>query len=270
MAADEPGRVERYYDAAAQREWERLDRHRTEFALTLRAIDEHAPQPPARIIDIGGGPGRYAIALARRGHALTLVDISPACLDFARRKAEEASVRIEAFVHADARALDCFPDASFDAALLMGPLYHLPAEGERRCAVSEARRVLRPGRPIYAAFISRLAPFMVFAMREPETILAHPEELERALSTGVDTWGHGFADAYYAHPDEIVPFMESGGFATRVLVGCEGAIAGCESAVNALSGEAWDAWVDLNWRIGADPAFRAASHHLLYVGVRGG
>ena len=34
-------------------------------------------RPGDRILDIGGGPGRYAIRFAQRGCAVTLVDLSP-------------------------------------------------------------------------------------------------------------------------------------------------------------------------------------------------
>ena len=37
-----------FYDRDAQREWERADRHRTEFAVTRRALAQHLPPPPAR------------------------------------------------------------------------------------------------------------------------------------------------------------------------------------------------------------------------------
>lgn len=49
--------------------------------------------------------------------------------------------------------LSRFPDAAFDAVLLLGPLYHLLEEEERRQAMAEAYRVLKPGGPLFAAFI---------------------------------------------------------------------------------------------------------------------
>ena len=55
----------RLYDSQPQREWERMDRHRTEFAVTLRAMRAYLPPPPAHVLDCGGGPGRYSIELAR-------------------------------------------------------------------------------------------------------------------------------------------------------------------------------------------------------------
>ena len=77
--------VERLYDQGAGREWEREERHRTEFAVTRRALSQHLPPPPARVLDCGGGPGRYAIELARQGYAVTLFDLSSACLQLAEK-----------------------------------------------------------------------------------------------------------------------------------------------------------------------------------------
>ncbi len=57
----------------------------------------------------------------------------------------------------DARALD-LPDASVDAVLLLGPIYHLPTPADRVAALVEAGRVVRPGGPIFAVAISRWAP----------------------------------------------------------------------------------------------------------------
>ncbi|MFD5214814.1 methyltransferase domain-containing protein [Microbacterium sp. NPDC058345] len=51
---------------------------------------------------------------------------------------------------ADARELP-FADAAFDAALLLGPLYHLASSTDRRAALREAHRVVRTGGHVLAA-----------------------------------------------------------------------------------------------------------------------
>ena len=65
--------IERYYDRDPGCEWERLERHRTEFAVTMRALLEYLPPPPASVLDCGGGPGRYAIELKRDGNTQLLL-----------------------------------------------------------------------------------------------------------------------------------------------------------------------------------------------------
>ena len=56
----------------------------------------------------------------------------------------------------DARDLP-LADASFDAALVLGPLYHLTDRADRLRALAEVRRVVRPGGLIFVAAISRFA-----------------------------------------------------------------------------------------------------------------
>ncbi len=59
--------AEPFYGEYAPSEWERLERHRTEYAVSMRVVNEFLPGPPATILDVGGGPGRYCIELARQG-----------------------------------------------------------------------------------------------------------------------------------------------------------------------------------------------------------
>lgn len=258
--------VQAFYDQNAEAEWARLDRHRTEFAVSLRALSEFLPKPPASILDIGGGPGRYAVALALQGYRVTLADLSEASLALAQQRARAAGAVLQRVLPANALDLSALPAAAFDGVLLMGPLYHLLAADERRQAVDEARRVLKRDGVIAAAFITRFEPLRNSAQGFPEWIVENWEYAERLLSTGVHDQAKGFTTAYFAHPDEIVPLMEAAGFVSLCVIGCEGIVAGHEEKINTLSGEAWDRWVDLNYRLGKDPALSGAADHLLYIG----
>jgi SAM-dependent methyltransferase len=76
------------------------------------------------ILDVGTGTGRAAIALARRGAAVTGVDASNEMLLVARRRAEEAGVDIT-FAHADVHQLP-YAERSFDALVCLRVLMHTP------------------------------------------------------------------------------------------------------------------------------------------------
>ncbi|MGH7462765.1 MAG: class I SAM-dependent methyltransferase, partial [Longimicrobiales bacterium] len=136
-------------------------------------------QAPGEIVDIGGGPGKYAIALVQQGYTVTLVDLSNACLEFAKDRAREIGVELDAYVHGNAIDLTPLPRSRYDAALLMGPLYHLIAAEDRQQAVREAARVLKPGGLIFAAIIMRYAPLRYAAKHEPALISEDREGLER-------------------------------------------------------------------------------------------
>ena len=258
--------VENFYDQNAREEWDRLERHKIEFQMTMRALAEFLPAAPARLIDIGSGPGRYAVSLAQRGYRVTLVDLSGASLELAKQKATEAGVELAGFVHANALDLSAFPEAGFDSALLLGPLYHLHKLEERQTALEQARRLLKPGGLIFASFITRFASFRDAAVHGYSYVLDDPADTERLLATGINYDGKGFTDAYFAHPDEVIPLAESAGFTTLRLMGCEGVLADHEEYVNSLIGADHDFWLDINYRMAQEPSLLGASDHLLYIG----
>jgi len=264
--------VERYYDESAEAEWGRLERHRVEYGITLRALAEYLPPVPARVADIGGGPGRYAIGLARQGYQVTLVDVSAESLALARRRAGEAGVGLESIVHADGRDLPALPDEGFDAVLLMGPLYHLVEREERLRAVCEAHRILRPGGCVFASFIGRYAPIQDAAVARPEHLAERPDDEAAILATGVyrRPEGGGFVDAWFAHPSEVQPLMAQGGFRIRALLACEPLVYAREERISAAPPELHERWLDLLYRLARDPSILGASGHLLYVGWKPG
>jgi S-adenosylmethionine-dependent methyltransferase len=260
--------IEDFYDGDTLIEWQRLERHRTEFAVTMRALTDYLPPAPQAVLDDGGGPGRYTLALSLLGHQVTLLDLSQGNLNLARQKAQESNVTIDQYVHGNALDLSSLHPKSFDAVLLLGPLYHLQTEQERLQAVRQAGHVLRPGGLIFAAFITRYAALRDLAKHSPSTLLERRAEWEEILHTGIYHAGQGvgFTDAYFAHPDEIGPLMEEAGFETVDILGCEGVVADNEEQINQLTGEAWQAWVDLNYRLSKESSLSGASNHLLYIG----
>ena len=82
-------RVRAAYDADPAAEWQRLDwrvQNRIELLITMHALDTYLSRPndAVRVLDAGGGPGRYTIALAERGYTVTLLDLSPGNVALAR------------------------------------------------------------------------------------------------------------------------------------------------------------------------------------------
>ena len=269
MDSSVAGAVAQYYDSMPAHEWARLDRHRTEFYVTLRALREHLPPPPARVLDCGGGPGRYAVELAGWGYDITLFDLSTGNLALAREKAAEAGVTVAGFELGTALDLSRFPAASFDAVLLMGPLYHLLEDAERRRALAEARRVLKPGGPLFAAFITRYAAHRDAAVHYPTEPVDRPGLYERIEADGVlppTRSGAPTFTAYFARPEEATPLCWEAGLEVTAVLGVEGLVSVIEDQViNGLTGPAWDWWAEANWRAGRDPSLHGAGEHLLVV-----
>lgn len=173
----------------------------------------------------------------------------------------------EGIVHANALDLSVFPSESFDAALLMGPLYHLWTAEERLAALREAGRLLKRGGLLFATFISRFAAFRDAAARGFDWVYQKPQTTEKLIATGINVGEQdGFTDAYFTHSNEVIPLGEAAGFETVLRLGCEGVASGHEACINSLEGEHFEIWADLNYRLGKDPAAIGASDHILYIG----
>src|SRR5438045_517386 len=109
------------------RELGRLDRNfgPLERERTRELLMRFFPPPPATIYDIGAGPGEHSLWLAQRGHVVHAVDVSPMHVEHLKRL-PLASAR-----GADATDMCFAPDASADAVLMHGPLYHLVERDDR-------------------------------------------------------------------------------------------------------------------------------------------
>lgn len=244
-----------------------------EMARTRELLTRYLPPPPAVILDVGGGPGAYACWLAAQGYEVHLVDPVPLHVEQARRASEARPGRPLASVRlGDARRLE-EPDAGVDALLLLGPLYHLTERDDRLAALREARRVLKPGGPAFAAGISRFASLLDGLARDLFTDPDFARMVERDLRDGQHRNPTGrldyFTTAFFHHPRELEAEMREAGLAVEAVFGIEG-----------------PGWllpdVDARW---ADPARRArllaaaraverepsllgASAHLLALGRR--
>jgi len=176
--------VSAFYDSIVSYEWSRLDRYILEYAAIRHYFTRFLPPPPARVLDIGGGPGRYAFLLAQQGYNVTLVDLSPENLEWARNQFAQAGLDVDTRL-ANACNLGEFADASFDVALLLGPLYHLPELEDRLKAVAEMRRILKSDGKAFSMMLTRAATIYEGFNRWPEGIL-DTVGVQRLITTGKD------------------------------------------------------------------------------------
>ena len=216
----------RHYEVAGERS--RLTANaagRLEFERTRELLGRWLPERPARILDVGGGPGGHAVWLAADGHEVELLDPVALHVEQARAAAAAAPRGFSARV-GDARALPV-ADATVDVVLLLGPLYHLDAAG-RAVALAEAARVLRPGGLLAAAAISRYASLLdglaSGSLGEDE----FASMVRHALATGEhrnpDPVGRPawFTTAWFHRPAELRAELAHAGLAVEAVLAVEG------------------------------------------------
>jgi ubiquinone/menaquinone biosynthesis C-methylase UbiE len=198
----------------------KLERARTEEILA-----RYLPPPPSLVLDVGGGPGHYAAWLASRGYAVHLLDLVPLHVEQARRSFELMGCAAARAEVGDARELPYAAGAA-DAALLLGPLYHLPASEDRLVALREARRVLRPGGAVAVAAISRFASlldgFFRNFMLDPEFVGIVERDLGSGRHENPTSNPAYFTTAYFHRPDELVEELEEAGFVDCEVLAVEG------------------------------------------------
>lgn len=258
-------RVERWYDEEYD-EWERLERHKIEFDITKRYLDEYIRGENLEIFDIGGGPGRYSIYLAGKGHKVTLLDLSRRNIEVAKEKSAEKGITLEGYIHGNALDLWEYEPEKYDVILLMGPLYHLIDEKDRKTAVEGALRLLKPNGIIFASFISNYAPIQDY-LKDLYPIDS-VDGLLKYLKDGVNDGDKGFTTAYFFGHKEARSLMNGFGLKELVFAGVENILAAKELEVNLLEEAEYAKWLELCYRLGKDENLMGTSEHYLYIGQK--
>lgn len=134
-AHDEISRVDRSSDAAIM------------FQIERWFIERYLPDS-GTVIDVGGGPGRFAVVIAKLGRDVVLVDLTPKHIEQARQLAEQEGVA-DKFVDyrvMDIRDLSAFDSGAFSMAVCYGMLnYTLDRDAH---VLSELGRIVQKGHPI--------------------------------------------------------------------------------------------------------------------------
>ncbi len=263
-------RVSDYYDASTEeRRFESIE-GRLEYARSKALLGRALPKLPAAVLDVGGATGAYSFWLAELGYAVTLADLSARHVGIVLERNRAVAKPIKAAVRADALSLP-FEAESFDAVLLMGPLYHLLDRGSRIAAIAEARRVLKPGGTIAAAFISRYASlvdgYRYALFGDPAYADLVREDLASGAHLPPPDRDDYFTEAYLHDPAEIPGEMADGGFEGAIVKAVEGfpwMLSGLQGILDddAARGLLFE-WLD---RTDTAPSLLGASAHLLAIG----
>jgi ubiquinone/menaquinone biosynthesis C-methylase UbiE len=240
-----------YYERINERDRLLSPQGQLEFVRSKEIVRRYLPNPPAVVIDVGGGTGRYSCWLAKEGYEVHLVDPVPALIEEAKRASQQqADAPIKSIRAGDARRLD-FPDSGADAILMFGPLYHVVHRAERLKALKEASRILKKGGLLFAVGISRFASLIDGLIQgfsqDPEFVKIVEQDLEDGQHRNPTDNLLYFTDAFFHRPEELATEVEEAGFKLLNLVAIDGL-----GALIPNLGHLWD-----------DPALRERLLHFL-------
>jgi SAM-dependent methyltransferase len=163
--------IARFFDEYGEREWDRLEARpmeRASFEVHRRLLDEFVSAGD-RVLEVGAGPGRFTLELARIGARTVVADLSPRQLELHLEKTAAIEEAVEERILADVLDLTRFGDGAFDAAVCYGgPISYVVERGDE--AVAELLRVTRAGGRVLFSVMSLLGSARAFFRHFPELI----------------------------------------------------------------------------------------------------
>lgn len=237
--------VKRHFNAAAQDEWDRLDRdeyYRLIYRLHMYFIRDELSHKP-RILDAGCGTGRYSVEFAKLGCAVTLCDISDGELDFAKDKFRENRISAEDYICADLRDLSAIPDESFDLTVCYGaPLSYITENREK--AIKELVRVTKCGGTVAVSVNNTLGILRSMVGRANVDFLANGEywRIDDVVTTGdcpsfenVKFGGEPAPKKHFFNPRELAAVLQKCGLSNITLGAAPCLCSGDREQYNALA-----------------------------------
>lgn len=259
--------VEQHYNNDVELEWKRLEEHPFEFAITTRFMDRYI-KAGDKVLDIGGGPGRYSLYYAKKGCDVTLYDLSSGNVGYTLEKAKKDNLSIKGYV-GDATVVNEQIHDTFDHVFLMGPLYHLLDEEDRKKAIDAALSLLKPGGIIYISFILMFSG-MIYCMKNSPEILLDPmeEKFIKAVIENKSYVGDAFTKACFMSQNDLKQLVE--GLPTKKLhlFGQEGILGPCEPNFLAQPKEVIDLWISLSEKLCEREELLSYSEHAMYIGKK--
>jgi 2-polyprenyl-3-methyl-5-hydroxy-6-metoxy-1,4-benzoquinol methylase len=254
--------VKQFYRENAEKEQLRLQTpsQQSEYLSTIRLIEKYFPKSGS-ICDIGCGPGRYSLELLNRGYSVTLFDLSEELLAIARAQIEQEGLQAKSYVRGDARDLSQLGTHSFDAVLVMGPLYHLFGAADRRQVLTEVKRVLKIDGIGLFAYLNSWG-FLRTGIHDVPQLFEDRTYLTSLLGeSGLDIW-------YMSTPQVATEELHQAGFDVVSYAGAESFTAGMRVLMNELatrSPKAHQEVVRLAAETSEMPQYRDAADHLHIV-----
>ncbi len=138
---------------------------RTSMKYIHKYIDTTISPNEFKILDIGAGTGRYSVALAEEGFDVTAVELVKYNLGILKSK--NSTVKA---MQGNAMNLKKLGDNQFDLTLLFGPMYHLFGFEDKLKALTEAKRVTKPGGIILVAYCMNEYGVLTYAFKEKHVL----------------------------------------------------------------------------------------------------
>lgn len=227
-----------------------------EFSTTMHHLHRFL-KPGFTLLDIGAGTGRYTSALMAEGYCVKAVELVRRNIEVFLKREPSAEV-----MQGDARHMPSIPDNYADITLLLGPLYHLIGDEEKLKALSEAKRVTKPGGLIFVAYLMNEYSILTYCFAE--------ERIGGLMERGVvDNDFHIQAQADelydYVRIDDINRLNAKAGLQRVTIFSPDGAADYMRTALNRMSDETFARFMEYQKCISERQDLIGAGSHVVDV-----
>ena len=218
---------------------------------------ENRHTEPLKIIDIGAGTGRYSVALAAEGYDVTAVELVKYNLGILKQK----GANVKAY-QGNALKLKRFADNSFDLTLLFGPMYHLHSDADQIQALSEAKRVTRPGGIIMVAYVMNDYSVIKYGFMEDHIA----ERVQNGELTENFQIRHNENELYdYVRLEQIDALNRAVGLKRELIIAPDGPADYIRPVLNAMDEETFDLFLQYQLKNCERPELLGASSHTVDI-----
>ncbi len=231
----------------------------TSMRYIRRCLDEleSRRKEKPRILDVGAGTGKYAVALSEEGYDVTAVEYVRYHLGILKQK--KSAVRA---YQGDARDLKRFADESFDLTLLFGPLYHLFTPEDKQRALLEAKRVTRAGGYILAAYLTNEYGVLTYGFKQGHILEAMKDgRLDESFHCRLQK-----EDLYdYVRLEDINALASGAGLRRVKILSADGPADYMRRELREMSEEVFDAFLEYHFSTCERPELLGAGAHILDI-----
>ena len=221
------------------------------------SVNDEDVRTQIRILDIGAGTGRYSVALAEEGYDVTAVELVKYNLGILKQKS--SSVRA---LQGNAMNLKKLESDSFDVTLLFGPMYHLFSFDDKRRALSEAKRVTKPGGVILVAYCMNEYGVITYGFKERHVL----ECMEKKRFTEDFKTISSPSELYdYMRIEDIDALNRSEGLERIKIISPDGPANYMRTFLNQLSDEEFEAFIQYQMATCERPDLIGAGAHTVDI-----
>lgn len=233
--------------------------HRLEFVLTTHFIDKYLKEGD-KILEIGAGTGAYSLHYAKKGYKVEAIELVEHNINIFKTKiTPEMDINVS---RGNALDLGKYEDNSFDMTLLLGPMYHLFTDEDRKKAIDEALRVTKPNTLLFIAYLTNDSIIVNYFLREKNIDLL-PKSIKDSSYRLADIPEEIFVGY---HIDEFEKLVDLPNYQKLHNVAVDGIGFLLREFLEEFSEEQFKIWVDYQIAISERPELQGYSPHMLYIG----